>query len=80
MAKTASFGVLHLGSSFTVGYALTGSVAMAGAIAFVEPAVNTVLHYFFDKYWGHPRLVARLGAWRQALAGARRARASIAIT
>ena len=64
MAKTATFGVMHLGTSFTVGYALTGSVAIAGAITFVEPAVNTVLHYFFEKYWGHPRLVAALSRLR----------------
>jgi len=56
MAKTASFGVLHLGTSFTVTYALTGNVAVAGAVTFVEPLVNTVMHYFFDKYWEHPRL------------------------
>lgn len=55
MAKTATFGVMHLGTSFGVGYALTGSVAIAGAITFVEPAVNTVLHYFFDKYWDRLR-------------------------
>ena len=71
MAKTATFGVMHLGTSFTVGYALTGNVAIAGAITFVEPLVNTVLHYFFDKYWAHPRLLALLPA--------RRARASMAI-
>ncbi len=58
MAKTASFGVLHLGTSFGVTYALTGNVAVAGAVTFVEPAVNTVMHHFFDKYWGHPRLKA----------------------
>lgn len=67
MAKTATFGVMHLATSFTVGYALTGSVAIAGAIAFVEPAVNTVLHHFFDKYWGHPRLVAALSRLRPRL-------------
>ena len=55
MAKTAAFGVLHLGTSFGVGYLLTGSVAMAGAITLVEPLVNTVMHYFFDKGWEHPR-------------------------
>jgi uncharacterized membrane protein len=51
MAKTATFGVMHLGTSFTVGYVLTGSVTIAGAITFVEPVVNTVLHYFFDRWW-----------------------------
>ncbi len=66
MAKTATFGALHLVTSFTVGYALTGSVAIAGAITFVEPVVNTVMHYFFDKYWTQRE--------------ARRASASMAIT
>ncbi len=61
MAKTATFGMLHLGTSFTVGYALTGSVAIAGAITFVEPAVNTVMHYFFDKAWDQ-RLARRASA------------------
>lgn len=61
MAKTASFGILHLCSAFGITYALTGSVAVAGAVTFVEPLVNTVMHYFFDKYWAHPRLMAWLG-------------------
>lgn len=51
MAKTASFGLLHLGTAFGVSYTLTGDVAIAGAITFVEPAVNTVMHYFHDKHW-----------------------------
>lgn len=58
MAKTATFGVLHLGTSFTVTYLLTGSIAIAGLVTFIEPLVNTVLHYFFDKYWGHPSIKA----------------------
>ena len=64
MTKTATFGVLHLGTSFTVGYLLTGSLSIAGAITFVEPLVNTVLHYFFDKYWGHPGAVGLLSRLR----------------
>ncbi len=51
MAKSATFGVMHLGIAFGVSYALTGSVAIAGAITLVEPAVNTVAHYFFDRWW-----------------------------
>lgn len=58
MAKTATFGMLHLGTSFGVTFALTGNVAIAGAVTFVEPLVNTVMHHFFDKYWEHPRLKA----------------------
>ncbi len=51
MTKTASFGLMHLGTAFGVTYAMTGSVAIAGAVTFVEPLVNTVLHYFHDKHW-----------------------------
>mgnify|MGYP000882715913 CR=1 FL=1 len=51
MAKSAAFGVMHLGIAFGVSYALTGSLAVAGAITVVEPAVNTVAHYFFDRWW-----------------------------
>ena len=56
MAKTATFGLMHVGTSFTVTYALTGNLAVAGVVTFVEPLVNTVMHYFFDKYWDHPRV------------------------
>lgn len=63
MAKTATFGIMHLGIAFSVSYALTGSVTIAGAITFVEPLVNTVAHYFFDKYWDH----SRAKAWRQGI-------------
>ncbi|MBP0622215.1 DUF2061 domain-containing protein [Cupriavidus consociatus] len=51
MAKTLTFGIMHLGIAFSVTYALTGSIAISGAVTFIEPAVNTVAHYFFDRYW-----------------------------
>ncbi|MFY9511092.1 MAG: DUF2061 domain-containing protein [Rubrivivax sp.] len=51
MTKSAVFGVMHLGIAFGVGYALTGCVTIAGALTLVEPAVNTVAHYFFDRWW-----------------------------
>ena len=58
MIKSASFGVVHLCIAFGVSYALTGDVAVAGAITLIEPLVNTVAHYLFDRWWGHP-------AWRR---------------
>ena len=64
MAKTATFGVMHVITAFTVTYAMTGSMAVAGVVTFVEPIVNTVMHYFFDKYWDHPRVETA----RQAIA------------
>lgn len=64
MAKTATFGVMHVITAFGVTYAMTGSITIAGVVTFVEPVVNTVMHYFFDKYWDHPRAQAA----RQAIA------------
>ena len=56
MTKSATFGAMHIGIAFGVSYALTGSLTIAGAITFVEPLVNTVAHYFFDKAWESRRL------------------------
>jgi len=64
MAKSLSFGVLHLGTAFGISYALTGDLAIAGAITVVEPLANTVVHYFHDKHW--PAMVA----WARQVAGA----------
>lgn len=51
MAKTLSFGIMHVVIAFGVTYALTGNLAVSGAVTFIEPAVNTVAHFFFDRYW-----------------------------
>lgn len=51
MTKTASFAIVHFTVAFTVGYALTGSVVVGGAIALVEPAINTVAYFFHEKFW-----------------------------
>lgn len=51
MAKSATFGLMHLGIAFGVTYTLTGSLSVAGAVTLVEPLCNTVAHYFFDRWW-----------------------------
>lgn len=53
--KTLSFGVLHLVIAVAVGYLLTGSFVLATTLALVEPAVNTVAHFFFDRWWERGR-------------------------
>lgn len=52
LMKTASFASLHFTVGFLVAYALTGQVDVAAGIALIEPAVNTVVFYFHEKYWG----------------------------
>jgi uncharacterized membrane protein len=51
MTKTLTFAILHFSVAFTVTYLLTGSVIIGGAVALVEPAVNTVVFYFHEKVW-----------------------------
>lgn len=58
MKKTMSFAVLHFCVAFSVAYLMTGSVFVGGALALVEPAINTVAFYVHEQYWA-------LGARRQ---------------
>lgn len=51
MTKTMSFAAVHMTVAFGVGYALTGSALVGGAIALVEPAVNTVAYFFHEQIW-----------------------------
>jgi uncharacterized membrane protein len=62
MTKTASFAVVHFSVAFTVGYAMTGSVLVGGAIALVEPAVNTVAYFVHEKVWERVRSRATHGS------------------
>lgn len=51
LTKTLSFLALHLMVGFTVAYVFTGSVALAGGIALVEPLVNAVVFFFHERAW-----------------------------
>jgi len=51
MKKTISFATIHMGVAFTVGYVMTGDLAVGGALALVEPLCNTVAYYFHEKVW-----------------------------
>lgn len=55
MTKTFSFAVVHFIVAFSVGFALTGSVAIGGAMALIEPALNTVAYFFHEKAWERVR-------------------------
>ncbi|KGM53596.1 membrane protein [Lysobacter daejeonensis GH1-9] len=51
MRKTLSFAAVHFTVAFTLGYLMTGSVWVGGAMALVEPAVNTVAFHLHEKVW-----------------------------
>ncbi len=58
MRKTLSFGVVHFTVAFTVTWLLTGSVAIGGLVALIEPVMNTIAYHWHEKAWarfGRPR-------------------------
>lgn len=68
MAKTLSFAALHFVVAFGVGWAMTGSWIVGGALALVEPACNTVAFHFHEKAWKRIEARRDLDRDRQALA------------
>lgn len=62
LAKTLTYLSLHLTIGFSVAYVMTGSVALAGGIAIVEPCINAVAFFFHEKAW------KRAGARRSLVA------------
>lgn len=53
MIKTMSFATVHFIVAFTVAYLMSGSVLVGGAIALVEPMVNTIAYHFHEQVWDH---------------------------
>ncbi len=60
MTKTFTFAILHFTVAFSVAYVLSGSILIGGAIALVEPLINTIAYFFHEKVW------ERIQAKRQA--------------
>jgi uncharacterized membrane protein len=51
LIKTLTYLSIHLTVGFTVAYAMTGSLALAGGIALVEPVINAVAFFFHEQAW-----------------------------
>ncbi|MDT7525515.1 MULTISPECIES: DUF2061 domain-containing protein [Idiomarinaceae] len=58
MAKTVSFGVMHVSVAFTLVWLMTGDVMLGGAVAMIEPLVNTIAYYFHEKFWSRRQVGA----------------------
>jgi uncharacterized membrane protein len=64
MNKTISFAIVHFSVAFTITYIMTGSIVIGGALALIEPAVNTVAFHIHEKLWikSHKQSTAVLNA------------------
>ena len=51
LAKTGTFAIVHFTVAFGIAYLLTGSVAIASALALLEPLANTVAYLLHERAW-----------------------------
>ena len=51
MTKTITFAIVHFAVAFSVGYVMTGSVLVGGAIALIEPSINTLAYHLHERVW-----------------------------
>jgi uncharacterized membrane protein len=61
--KAVAFSIVHFLVGLAVAYALTGQAALAASVALVEPAVNALIHFFYERWHeGHQGGGAALAA------------------
>jgi uncharacterized membrane protein len=51
MYKTLTFAIVHFSVAFSVAYLISGSLLVGGAIALVEPVVNTIAYHIHERAW-----------------------------
>lgn len=59
MNKTISFGIMHVSVAFVVVWMMTGDIIIGGAVAMVEPLVNTVAYHFHERIWARRQVLRR---------------------
>mgnify|MGYP006144008501 CR=1 FL=1 len=65
MTKTITFGIMHVGIAFSVVWLMTGDVLVGGAVALVEPLVNTVGYHFHERVWSGRHHGPERSSWPQ---------------
>jgi uncharacterized membrane protein len=51
MKKTFSFAIVHFTIAFSLGYLVTGSAWVGGALAVLEPTLNTIAYHLHELAW-----------------------------
>ena len=51
--KTLTWRVTGSGATFVISWLISGSWTVAGSIAIVQIAANTVLYYLHERAWNH---------------------------
>lgn len=51
LAKTFTYGVMHMSVSFCAGWFVSGEIMVAVGIALLEPALQIGAYYFHERAW-----------------------------
>ena len=51
MYKSLSYRIVSIALTFSIGYAVTGNVAVAGAIVGFDSVVKVVFYYYHERIW-----------------------------
>jgi len=51
LAKSFTWRIIAILSTFIVGYVLSGSLALAASFSFLSNLINFVLYYFHERVW-----------------------------
>lgn len=53
LVKTISWRITGSGATFAISYAISGDFSIAGTIAAVQMAANTVLYFVHERIWNN---------------------------
>lgn len=51
LAKTSTYGVMHMTVAILVAYAISGNFVIAMGIGLVEPIIQTAFYHIHEKLW-----------------------------
>lgn len=51
LAKSITWRLIAVVTTFTVGFAMTGSIAFSASLSLVSNGINFVLYYIHERFW-----------------------------
>lgn len=70
LAKTATYGTLHICVAVSIAYAITGNLMAALGIGFIEPLVQAFVFALHESVWEHKNFwktlfnALKIGKWK----------------
>lgn len=69
LAKTLSFGVIHVTLAISIGWLLSGTFVFGALLALIEPVCNTAVSHWIEKLFGSGRASRRQAVLKSTVIG-----------